>query len=202
MIFEIILTAVVVGCVVYISKGIYDSFENYERPWITKGFNDDFEAICHIKEVVKAAIHRVEIFDDGDKVAGGKSVYDDQEFLDLVSQKVQQKVHFLCLFNSDNPDMAFRKKFDQDDHVEIRIRKRPVASSNVHYKNADKGRMAYLTIHQPHSAKRRFKMIDARHMSDEYRQSLDQILNEWRQSKSDFQKVNHTEGESRLGLLD
>ena len=183
--------AIMIGCVIYISVSLYDTFENYERPLITSGSNDDADAKDHIKQVVMAAKTSVEIFDDGDKIKEGESVYDDREFLELVDEKLDEGVRFLCLFNSDNPKMAFRERFDNDKRrIDIRVRKMPSSGrSSIHYRNADSGRMIYLTNHQPHSKNRRFKMIDASEMGEEHCRHLDQNLNEWRQNESDFSKV-------------
>ena len=188
----IVMSLIIGACTIYIGKGIYDVFANYQRPKVTKGPNDDDDAKCYIKEVIGAAENRVEIFDDGDKVQDGESVYDDEEFLTLVGNKLDGGVQFRCLFNSDNPKMAFRSRFDSDSRIDIRVRKTDSpATSTIHYRNVDAGSMIYLTDHMPHSKDRRFKMIDARHMSDEYRQSLDENLDEWRQDEAQFRKVGN-----------
>lgn len=191
MILELIFAALAAGFSIYVGWSIYDVLGKYERPKVEDGYNDDDEAIEKIKMVVREAQHSVEIFDDGDKIeGGGKSVYDDQGFLDLVAQKLDNGVSFQCLFNSDNKEMGFRERFDDDPKVDILVRRNDGNQRHtVHYKNADKGRMIYLTRHESGSKNRQFKMIDARNNSEDYRKSLHQNLGQHRQALSDFEKV-------------
>ena len=190
MLWETIFAAGAAIASIYVGWSIYDVLGKYERPEVEDGYNDDDEAIENIKMVVREARHSVEIFDDGDKIEGGKSVYDNQGFLDLVSQKLAVGVSFQCLFNSDNGDMGFRKRFDGNPRVDILVKRSPGNREHtVHYKNADKGRMIYLTRHESGSKSRQFKMIDARDTSDDYRKSLNQNLELHRQALSDFEKV-------------
>jgi len=132
--------------------------------------NDDESTKANFRELLEEARRSIVIYDDGDKVSD--SIYMDQQITELVRQKLEANPDFQmqCLFNFDEPDLLFRKAFnDYASRVEIKTRDRTKPRLAIHYKIIDDGAKAYLSRHLPGSSTRRFRIVDCTNVSESNR---------------------------------
>ena len=113
---------------------------------VTDVEDDNEDAIGHFRAVLDRAEREFLMHDDGDKTDG--SLYDDRETIEAVRERLRVcphlKIRCLLNFNADVEMAALSG--DYDGRFEVRyLHQRPV--NDVHFKIADGGKMAYLSVH-------------------------------------------------------
>ena len=125
---------------------------------------------CNDGDVVKdeflrllgAAVDSMTIHDDGDSVSD--SIYDSPDVVEAVSKKLAAFPNFriVCVFDCDNPDLLFRKEFENR-HERVRIKalgQYGESGIRSHCKYIDGGIQAYLSWHYTGSTDRIYKTVD------------------------------------------
>lgn len=126
---------------------------------ITDVENDNEDAIRHFLAVLDQAERELLVHDDGDKTDG--SLYDDEGTVDAVRERLRTcpALKIRCLLNF-NEDVRMADLIDEyGDRFQVRyLRQRPV--DDVHFKIADGGKMAYLSVHPKGVAERTGQVIE------------------------------------------
>lgn len=113
---------------------------------VTDVENDNEDAIRRFLAVLNRAEHELLMHDDGDKTDG--SLYDDEDTVEAVRERLRAcpslKMRCLLNFNADVKMAALGEECG--DRFQVRyLHQRPV--DDVHFKIADGGKMAYLSVH-------------------------------------------------------
>ena len=102
------------------------------------------------------------VIDDGDQV--GDSIYEDQQVLDSIANKLREDRAFklYCVFNLDVPELRFRKKFEADfqDQVFIHALRSDEENIGTHCKMIDGGLRAHLSWHATGEKERIYRTVD------------------------------------------
>ena len=150
----IVLTSAVVVAVVYTWLVCEQSFLR-----ITDVVNDDEDAIRHFLTVLGKAERELLVHDDGDKTNG--SLYDDEKAVQAVRDRLQTcpdlKVRCLLNFKADIRMTALSEEYGTRFQVRY-LHQRPV--DDVHFKIADGGKMAYLSVHPRGVTERQGQVIE------------------------------------------
>ncbi len=143
--------------------------------------NDNKIATAKFKELLHEAQSSLIVYDDGDDV--DDSIYKNEEIASLTRQKLQDNpnFHIRCLFNADNPELAFRKALDGCSRADIRILNSHSFELPIHYKIIDNGTKAYLSRHPRSSSERHFSILDCTEVSEADRKLVvNVVLGEYR----------------------
>lgn len=144
-------------------------------------WNNDDSTRTNFLELLKAASESMIVYDDGNKQDG--SIYMNREFVDTVANAVREKreknadfgIRFL--FNSDDPELLFRKRLAGHAGIEIRINPPHGRRLKTQYKIIDGGKQAYLSQHPFGASNRRFKRVDCSRVPKRYfKKTSDAVL--------------------------
>ena len=126
---------------------------------VTDVENDNEDAIRHFLTVLDRAEREFLVHDDGDKTDG--SLYDEENTVEAVRERLQTcpslKIRCLLNFNADVKMAALNGEYDGRFQVRY-LHQRPV--NDVHFKIADGGKMAYLSIHPKGVTERKGQVIE------------------------------------------
>ena len=126
---------------------------------VTDVENDNEDAIRHFRTVLDQAERELLIHDDGDKTDG--SLYDDDETIEAVRERLRacSRLKIRCLLNFNaGVEMAGLSE-EYDGRFEVRyLHQRP--DDDVHFKIADGGKMAYLSVHPKGVTERQGQVIE------------------------------------------
>ena len=121
--------------------------------------DDNKDAIRHFLAVLDQAEQELLLHDDGDKTDG--SPYDDDGTVEAVRERLRTcpslKIRCLLNFNAGVKMAALSEEYDGRFQVRY-VHRRPAA--DVHFKIADGGKMAYLSIHPIGATERRGQVIE------------------------------------------
>ena len=121
--------------------------------------NDDKDAIRHFLAVLERAERELLIHDDGDKTEG--SLYNDENTVEAVRERLRTcpRLEIRCLLNFNNGVKMAALSEECDGRFQVRYVHRQPAD-DVHFKIADGGKMAYLSIHPIGATERRGQVIE------------------------------------------
>ena len=127
--------------------------------------NSNQSAINRTISLLKEAKCEIEMFDDGDSSIG--SVYEDADFLDSMTDKLERNPDFRirCLFNVDNKNLKFTQLFGGHPNVEIFVRIEQPRPSKRHYKTIDGGVKGYISEHDLGDNKRMYEEFSCLNMN-------------------------------------
>ena len=135
---------------------------------VTNVDNDNADAIMHFGAVLGRAERELLVHDDGDKTDG--SLYDHEETIQAVRGRLDAfpELEIRCLLNfNEGVKMAdLSEKYGPRFQVRY-LGQRP--SNDVHFKIADGGKMAYLSVHPKGVAERKSQIIEDMGASDRTR---------------------------------
>ena len=126
------------------------------------GKNDDASAKEQFLAMLARATHTLIVHDDGDNM--DVSVYNDQEVLDAVENRLAttKRLTIKILFNFREPLEIYALAANHDrleiSTLDLTHEQRP--EHDVHYKIADGGKYAYLSLHGRGSPERRFESYE------------------------------------------
>lgn len=125
---------------------------------IEDGRNDDTLVSNVLLGLVNEAERSIVICDDGDQPPGVSSVYDDQDVVDAIARRLDEKpeLKIRCFFSSDD-QTAFVSEFEGC-HDRVTINR--IARQDVHFKIIDGGRKAYVSAHRRGAQERNFRLYD------------------------------------------
>lgn len=150
----IVLASAVVAAVVAVWLACDYSFLH-----VTDVENDDEGAIRHFLTVLGKAEHELLVHDDGDKTNG--SLYDDETTVQAVRARLRTcpdlKIRCLLNFKADVRMAGLSEEYGAKFQVRY-LHQRP--TDDVHFKIADGGRMAYLSVHPRGVTERQGQIIE------------------------------------------
>ena len=150
----IVLTSAVVVAVVAIWLA-----SDYSFLHVTDVENDDEDAIRHFLAVLAKAERELLVHDDGDKTNG--SLYDDENTVEAVRERLRKcpslQIRCLLNFKADVRMAALSKEYGARFQVRY-LHQRP--DDDVHFKIADGGTMAYLSVHPRGVTERQGQVIE------------------------------------------
>ena len=126
---------------------------------VTDVDNDNEDAIRHFRAVLDQAEREFLVHDDGDRTEG--SLYDDEDTVAAVRKRLQTcpRLQVRCLLNFDEDVKMAALSEEYDGRFQVRyLHQRPV--DDVHFKIADGGKMAYLSVHPKGVAERKGQVIE------------------------------------------
>ena len=121
-------------------------------------FNSNEQATKMFIDLVKQAQHQIDIHDDGNNFEG--SIYNNQEVMDVLSNKISEKgIKVRCLFN--DPDQQLKllelaQTLEAQDNIEIWYLDGGRQEPDTHYKIVDKGRFVHTSRHEHGGIERTF----------------------------------------------
>ncbi len=126
---------------------------------VTDVEKDNTDAIRHFLAVLGQAEHELLVHDDGDKTHG--SLYDDEDTVQTVRERLRTcpdlAIRCLLNFKADVRMADLSKEYGSRFQVRY-LHQRP--ADDVHFKIADGGKMAYLSIHPQGVAERKGQVIE------------------------------------------
>ena len=126
---------------------------------VTNVDNDNKDAIRHFLAVLGQAEHELLIHDDGDDTEG--TLYDDDDTVQAVRERLRTcpdlKIRCLLNFKADVRMAGLSKDFGCRFQVRY-LHQRP--TEDVHFKIADGGKMAYLSVHAKGVTERQGQVIE------------------------------------------
>ncbi|MDD9981336.1 MAG: hypothetical protein OXU81_08280, partial [Gammaproteobacteria bacterium] len=137
------------------------------------GENDDNVAVWTFRQLIDTASQEIALHDDGDRQEG--SVYDNSELIEALRCKLrnpefQIRAHFN---NEEACDLAFDSLVSEfPDQVSIVRHNVRHVGRDVHYKIADEGAMAYLSVHEFGHPDRTSKFFDCTNTPKPIRKKL------------------------------
>ena len=126
---------------------------------VTDVENDNEDAIRHFRAVLDQAEREFLVHDDGDKTEG--SLYNDEDTVEAVRKRLQTcpRLQVRCLLNFDQDVKMAALSEEYDGRFQVRyLHQRPV--DDVHFKIADGGKVAYLSVHPRGVAERKGQVIE------------------------------------------
>lgn len=146
----------VVAALIGASK-LRDAIEVSRTDVIEMPPNSDTSVERILLKLIEQAEREVVLYDDGDSGTG--SLYQSEEIVLALRQKLQQNPHFRvdCVLNAPTGTTLFEQKLGPLDNV--RIRRRRENPSTIHYKIFD-GTLGYISRHRPGEVTRNRKLID------------------------------------------
>ena len=157
--------------------------------------NTDREAIEHAISLIGLAERSMEIFDDGDGIE--ESVYDNEDFVDKVADKVEKgQLRVLCFFNDRDEvkDRLFIKKMaslENKKYISVWTRKEGSKRASIHYKSVDGEKITHLSRHDKGSSDRDYQIVDLRNSLMRLRLSFRAMFwVHYKQYKRSFEKLN------------
>ena len=150
----IVLASAVVATVVHTWLVCEQSFLH-----VTDVENDEEDAIRHFLAVLDRAERELLVHDDGDQTNG--SLYDDENTVEAVRERLQTcpnlKIRCLLNFKADVRMAALSEEYGVRFQVRY-LHQRPI--DDVHFKIADGGKMAYLSVHPRGVTERQGQIIE------------------------------------------
>ena len=155
---NIVVGTGVILCLVVAVRIIYRGWA-FLQVSTTSDWNSDHTAVEHFVALLNEAEKNMVVYDDGNKMEG--SIYESQEIVEAVRQKLSENPHFRlsCYFNFGDSTL-FTEAFAGSPGVQIEVGQGDRPDDDVHYKIIDGGLKAHLSRHKLSSKKRRCKVID------------------------------------------
>lgn len=151
-----VVFAVVSGVVVTILVVYWWRSTDYIGVESANGRNNDDDAVTYFLDLVRTAKEEVLIHDEGNATA---SLYNDDQVIQVVQERLEHGVTVRCLFNRrDQLRMVTELQRNPKLHVHY-LRRPPPRHSDVHFKIIDRGKMAYLSRHLE-GGEREFRVFD------------------------------------------
>ena len=133
--------------------------------------NDDEEAARRFKDLIGEAKENIIIHDDGDSTPS--TLYNNQDVVDAVRERLEAGVIIQCLFNKREDIAMVRLCKDFPDRLTVRyMRSAPNCRRDIHFKIVDNGTKGILSKHCPGSRDRGNELIDTTHSTPEIRDKL------------------------------
>ena len=149
---------VLVSVVVAAAVAVWLAYE-HSLLRVTDVENDNEHAIRHFRDVLDKAERELLVHDDGDKTVG--SLYDDDNTVEAVRQRLRScpdlKIRCLLNFKADIRMADLRGEYGGRFQVRY-LHQRP--ADDVHFKIADGGKMAYLSIRPQGVTERKGQVIE------------------------------------------
>ena len=126
---------------------------------VTNVKNDSKDAIKHFLAVLGQAEHELLVHDDGDETEG--TLYDDEDTVCAVRERLRTCPDLVirCLLNFKADVRMTSLSEEYGDRFQVRyLHQRP--ADDVHFKIADGGKMAYLSIHEKGDTEREGQIIE------------------------------------------
>ena len=155
--------------------------------------NDDDIAIEQSISLVKEAEKDIEMFDDGDLKKSYRSLYDDERFIEVISEKLRNNPDFKirAFFNTGDPQLRFIQKFGANDRVEIYKLKAGIPRPpDLHYRLIDGGTKGILAKHTQGVGERIYQELSIPNRSKRDTVVAGKfVLEKYRQPENNFEKL-------------
>ena len=167
MLILVVSAMVLVSVVIAVGISVWMTYD-HSLLRVTDVENDNEGAITHFRAILDRAERELLVHDDGDKTVG--SLYDNEETVQAVSERLgafpDLEIRCLLNFNDGVKMAALSEKYGRRFQMRY-LHQRP--PDDVHFKIADGGKMAYLSIHPKGVAERKGQILEDLGASDRTR---------------------------------